>query len=54
MTNFRFIIVWVKEIFSSNYKKTPREKGRDLTQSYDKKPYTNRKLENKATTQKRH
>ena len=26
------------------YKPTKREKGRDLTQSYDKSPYTNRNV----------
>ena len=31
-----------------------REKERDLTQSYDKTPYTNRKFENQRTTHKRH
>ena len=31
-----------------------REKEGDLTQSYDKTPYTNRKFENKRTTHKRH
>ena len=31
-----------------------REKEGDLTQSYDKIPYTNRKLENQRTTHKRH
>ena len=31
-----------------------REKERDLTQSYDKTPYTNRKFENQRTTLKRH
>ena len=29
------------------------EKGRDLTQSYDESPYTNRKLNSQLTTQKR-
>ena len=28
-----------------------REKEGDLTQSYDKTPYTNRKFENQRTTQ---
>ena len=32
---------------------TKREKG-DLTQSYDKTPYTNRKFENQRTTHKLH
>ena len=27
-----------------NFKYNPREKGRDLTQSYDKSPYTNRNV----------
>ena len=31
-----------------------REKEGDLTQSYDKTPYTNRKFENQRTTHKRH
>ena len=31
-----------------------REKEGDLTQSYDKTPYTNRNFENQRTTQKRH
>ena len=31
-----------------------REKEGDLTQSYYKTPYTNRKFENQMTTQKRH
>ena len=31
-----------------------REKEGDLTQSYDKTPYTNRKFENQKTTHKRH
>ena len=31
-----------------------REKEGDLTQSYDKTPYTNRKFENHRTTHKRH
>ena len=31
-----------------------REKDRGLTQTYDKKPYTNRKFENQWTTHKRH
>ena len=33
-----------------------REKGRDLTQSYDKNPYTHIKIqkESNVTTQKRH
>ena len=31
-----------------------REKEGDLTQSYDKNPYTNRKFENQWTTQKLH
>ena len=31
-----------------------REKEGDLTQRYDKTPYTNRKLENQKTTHKRH
>ena len=33
-----------------------REKGRDLTQSYDKNPYTHRKIqkESNVTTHKRH
>ena len=31
-----------------------REKEGDLTQSYDKNPYTNRKFENQKPTQKRH
>ena len=31
-----------------------REKDRDLTQSYDENPYTNRKFNNQLTTQKRH
>ena len=31
-----------------------REKEGDLTQSYDKTPYTNRKFENQGTTHKRH
>ena len=30
-----------------------REKEGDLTQSYDKTPYTNRKFENQRTTHKR-
>ena len=30
------------------------EKEGDLTQSYDKTPYTNRKFENQRTTHKRH
>ena len=30
------------------------QKEGDLTQSYDKKPYTNRTFENQWTTQKRH
>ena len=30
------------------------EEKRDLTQSYDKSPYTNRKFNNQLTTQKRH
>ena len=30
-----------------------REKEGDLTQSYDKNPYTNRKFENQWTAQKR-
>ena len=35
-------------------KKHPREKEGDLTQSYDKTPYTKRKFENQRTTHKRH
>ena len=31
-----------------------REKEGDLTQSYDKTPYTNRRFENQRTTHKRH
>ena len=31
-----------------------REKERDPTQSYDENPYTNRKLNNQLTTQRRH
>ena len=31
-----------------------RKKEGDLTQSYDKNPYTNRKFENQKTTHKRH
>ena len=31
-----------------------REKGGDLTQFYDKSPYTDRKIQKKVTTQKRH
>ena len=31
-----------------------RVKEGDLTQSYDKTPYTNRKFENQRTTHKRH
>ena len=34
--------------------KGQREKEGDLTQSYDKTPYTNRKFENKRITHKRH
>ena len=40
---------------STKKKYLQREKGRDLTKSYDKSPYTHRKLQkSKATTQKRH
>ena len=31
-----------------------RENEGDLTQTYDENPYTNRKIENQWTTQKRH
>ena len=31
-----------------------KRQERDLTQSYDENPYTNRKFNNKLTTQKRH
>ena len=34
--------------------KGQREKEGDLTQSYDKTPYTNRKFENQRITHKRH
>ena len=38
-----------------NQKKTTREKGRDLTQSYDKSPYTKRKAKKQSDVQqKRH
>ena len=36
------------------FQNTVRENEGDLTQSYDKAPYTNRKFENKRTTHKRH
>ena len=38
----------------NNLALTYREKEGDLTQSYDKTPYTNRKFENQRTTHKRH
>ena len=37
---------------SENYS-MQREKERDLTQSYDENPYTNRKFNNQLTTQRR-
>ena len=36
------------------YDKNEREKERDVIQSYDEIAYTNRKFNNKLTTQKRH
>ena len=51
--------IHVHVIFSTNMEgmkysqSITREKEGDLTQSYDKTPYTNRKFENQRTTHKR-
>ena len=49
------LAIWVDLWIIYNAKiHTWGEKEGDLTQSYDKTPYTNRKFENKRTTPKRH
>ena len=49
ITNINFIHVLPHVLIDIS----KRKKG-DLTQSYDKTPYTNRKFENQTTTHKRH
>ena len=46
--SFYYFVIWI--IKCNDFDSYEREKEGDLTQSYDKTPYTNRKFENQRTT----